>query len=421
MNQNNGSKKNTIITRYPNLEVVFFAAILKFYLRVRRTLGITEGKLEWKFLPSGAKVTPKSNEVCFDNGGNGFDHHGQGGDYCSLDIVAADANFVEWRKYLYGIFDAICNNDLSGERLSRGKYSLRELIGGLTSVYPENPQLVLDWGALAMIGVIRAVKKNPSLKPADAFVITNFLPQVEAYLEATSGDKAKDDFFAFTKELGKAKRAIDFEWLLAEGTVKAAISNGSTREINILGIDRTVKVIQVFGNSMKIGPFTRQAGYDICIQVNLDGQIQEGQPQGGHVQIFTRNIYDGVRENGQKIVKRINLAYLVGQLRKIEAGLLGMRRQDLAKTPLRAFGLVLGWCFHDFLVMVSNGTLSNKEIPPTKIKHQDLLDLVSAGLTGCLVFEKDPPEVSPSQNQSAPQAVPHVAPAIREAKKEEVA
>ena len=138
-----------IVTRYPNLEVGFFSALLDYLPELRDALDLDQ-KVRWEFI-STAEIDAASQRrkhepgvLCFDVGGCDLDHHGLNiGNLpfqarCSLDLLHEKYDFVANHPYLAKVFNRVRLNDLQGESVSRHPHNIRELMTALTASLPSH-------------------------------------------------------------------------------------------------------------------------------------------------------------------------------------------------------------------------------------------------------------------------------------------
>lgn len=364
------TKIKRIKTRFPNLEVGFFAGLLVYLERMRVNLGITTGELEWVFVSTASEAEPEDEEtICFNAGGGKYDQHGHPdnsllGRVCSIDLVRGDYDFVRQRPWLREIYQLISANDVMGLRISRHPFNLRELLWGLTVTRADDPKLVLDWLTLAFCGVFNNLKEGISVKKV--FEPEQLSKGVAAYVSDSS------QWSWFSELLDEAIVAIKRQVSWAKAAIKAAEDYDRVREVYVPSIDATVKVIEVRCDSVKTAPMARQAGYQLVIQWNKDGHCQ---------------IHGGTIKSGE-IRKQVDLGVVAQQIRFFEAK---FRHTSMASGQnWQGSGFVVfenesnnPWYLPEFRTSLYNGTVSSKDVEPTRIMPNKLLEMVVAALPKC--------------------------------------
>ncbi|NCN07670.1 hypothetical protein GW933_03170 [Candidatus Falkowbacteria bacterium] len=375
-------KIKKIITRFPNLECGFFAALLVYCLKVCRHLGITTGKLVWEFISTATGVdNPDANpEIIYFNVGEGeYDQHGKERnrslcEICSLDLIRETYNFLSGRPWIREIFQLVRDNDVDGLAISSHPFNLRELMTALSYNYQDKPQLVLDWLTLAFCGVFECCKAGVPIK--DVFTPEHMVQGVACF--------APLQLEWFEELLTEATITVKRHRAWANKAVKIAIDKGKFATINVPDIG-DVKVLEVWCDSFKTGSAGRQAGYHIVIQWNKDGHCQI---HGGHIKEKL--------ENGSIIKRWIHLGMVAKELRLLEAKFRGRKitpDQDWTKSGNIFFvenKTKIPWYLPEFVTSLYNGTMSSRDIPATVIGKPKLFEAVIQSLPKCkLVVQID--------------------------------
>lgn len=364
-------KVKKIITRFPNLECGFLAALLAYCPTVCRHLSITTGKLLWDFISTATKINdPDDNpEIIYFNVGQGeFDQHGKIENQslcqlCSLDLIRESYDFLHGRPWIKEIFQLVRANDIRGERISRHPFNLREIMTALSYNYKGNPKLVLDWLTLAFCGIFECCKAGIPIK--DIFNPEEIIKGVAKW--------APLQLEWFEELLSESIVTIKKHRAWANKAIKAAESQSRTRTINVTTVGQ-VKVIEVFCDSFKTGSAGRQAGYQVVIQWNTDGHCQI---HGGQLQ----------EKSGETTIKKwVHMGEVASALRLLEAKFRGRQiapGQDWTKSGMVMFAenqTAIPWYLPEFDTSLYNGTMSSPDIPKTIIGRKKLFDTVCQSL-----------------------------------------
>lgn len=359
--------KRKIITRFPNLECGIFQALLDYSRRARENLGFTSGEIGIEFQSTNLQGPRDPDAVYFNTGRRDWDQHGQPENeslcsLCSLDLARRDYDFLKRRPWLPNVYELVRQNDIKGTRISGHPRNLRELMNGLTAAYPDDPQLVLDWLSLAFCGVFENIKNGASVKKV-------FDPDVLVKGVAAYEPQRLEWFQGL---LAEAQRKISSQEEWARKAIARAEELQRTAEVEVLSIGAKIRLIEVYCDSIKTGPLARNQGYHIVIQWNQDGHAQI---HGGMIRIGEAKF-------------QLDLAPLVEQLRLAESRAEGATiagGQDL-QAPLSiryAGGRKIPWYFPEFRTSAYNGTLSSRDVPPTKIARRQLFAIVVEALPQC--------------------------------------
>jgi hypothetical protein len=384
-------KINRIITRKnPNLECGFFAALLAYLVRARINLGITTGNLVWEFISTASgEIKTDEQTICFNVGGGQFDQHGKEENkslckMCSLNFVEGQYPFLKGRLWLREVFRLVQNNDVYGERISRHPFNLREIMNGLAYVKDNEPMLILDWLTLAFCGVFENLKDGQDIKKV--FDPQILVKGVEKY------EPSQKAWFEELLQLGIGVIKKHNAW--AEKAIAVAEEKNYFEEVFVPSVGKTVKVISVFCDSIKTGPVARSHGYDLVIQYNSDGHCQI---HGGYIKS------DGIK-------KWLDLSCLSQDLRFSEARFQG--KKILTNQNWQASGMILfadgtvnPWYLAEYRTSIYNGTLSSKDVAPTRIRPNKMFDIVVSSLPNCEVItqEEDSPHRQKPEQTSSPQ------------------
>lgn len=370
-------KVKKVITRFPNLECGFLAALLAYCPQVCRHLSITTGKLLWDFISTASKIDdPDGNpEVVYFNVGRGeFDQHGKIENQslcqlCSLDLIRESYDFLKGRPWIKEVFQLVRANDIRGERISRHHFSLRELMTALSYNYKHDPQLVLDWLSLAFCGVFECCK-------AEIPIANVFDPEEMVKGVALHSPQQLDWFEELLQE---AIATIKQHRSWANKAVKAAEAKGRVATIHVPNVG-DVKIVEVFCDSFKTGAACRQAGYTIAVQWNKDGHCQI---HGGHLQ---------EKSEGVLTKKWVHMGEVASALRLLEAKFRGRKiadDQDWTKSGVILFaenGAAIPWYLPEFMTSLYNGTMSSADIAPTVIGRTKLFEAVCKALPKSLAI-----------------------------------
>lgn len=367
--------KKRIITRFPNLECGIFQGLLDYSRRTRENLGFTSGEIEIVFQSTNHEGARDPDAVYFNTGRRDWDQHGQPENatlcsICSLDLVRGDYDFLKRRPWLPEIYEKVRQNDIKGTRISNHPRNLRELMNGLTAAYPEDPKLVLEWLSLAFCGVFENVKNGVNIKKI--FDPEILVKGVNAY------DPEKSEWFQ--KLLFEAQKTVSAQEDWARKAIAKAEEFKRTSEVMVPAIGAKVKLIEVLCDSIKTGPIARKAGYHIVVQWNRDDHVQ---------------IHGGIIKIGEAKFQ-LDLAPLVAKLRQVESDAEGMvidERHNLQDTLCVRYadGRRVPWFFPEFRTSIYNGTLSSKDVAPTKIERGELFDIIKRTLPRCSQLAQNDP------------------------------
>lgn len=369
-----GRKITKIVTRFPNLECGFFAALLAYCTSVCKHLGITTGKIAWEFISTALKVDDPDGdpETVYFNAGKGkLDQHGKPENrslcqICSLDLVRGMYDFLTRRPWLREIFKLVRANDIHGTRISRHPFNLREMMTAMSYNYKNDPQLVLNWLSLAFCGVFENCKNGEKMK--DVFSPRQLKSGVARYCVEKSE--------WFDELVDESIKTIRRHTNWANKMVKAAERRSKTRSVFIPSIGKRVRVIEVFCDSFKTGAAGRGAGYQIVIQWNQDG----------HCQIHGGNISEKTDKTTTKYW--VHLGKVAMELRRLEAVCSGQTikpDQDWATNGSILFAdeTKIPWYLPEFLTSLYNGSMSSRDVPVTTIGRNKLLAAICKALAKC--------------------------------------
>ena len=370
----NGKKIRKIITRFPNLECGFFAALLMYCENVCRHLNVTTGKLLWEFVSTASKIVEPDNDpetVYFNVGKSRFDQHGKPENrslcqMCSLDLVRGAYDFLAKRPWLREIYALVRANDIRGERISRHQFNLRELMTALSFTHRDEPQTVLDWLALAFCGVFERCKAGESIELV-------FDPeQIKVGVFAYCPEKSP----WFDEIMDEAVKTVKLHWSWANKAVRSARQNGRQARIFVPALNQEIDVLEVWCDSFKTGSAGRNAGYQIVIQWNTDG----------HCQIHGGCVSEVI--DGEKVREWLHLGKVAAKLRHLEATFSGRGikvGQDWMATDFIKFadGANIPWYLPEFLTSLYNGTMSSRDVKTTKIGKRKVFDAVCRALPEC--------------------------------------
>ena len=374
-----GETIREIVTRFPNLECGFLAALLLMSKRVRLALGITTGRIIWSFISTAAPHVPnKPGTASFNVGGGAWDQHGQPenrslGEIYSLDLVRDLHDFLSRRPWLREVFKKVRANDVYGTAISWHHFHLRELMTGLT-VGPlrDDPYTMLSWLATAFCGVFMLRKSNVSAK--EVFNPSELIKGVRDAHETGAAWAAElMPYEEFCRLLRRAEDEMEEQQKTAEEDLSHAEERGWTAEVDLPIFGRKVRIVAVESDSVKTGPCARHRGYALCVQRNLTT---------GNVVIHGGMARD-VDDNGEvTLLRRINLAQVAGLLRRLEAQYRGLEIPPGA--DLTATGSIDGvWYLPEFLTAVFNGTLSSRDTPATAIPLSVIFNATCLALPTC--------------------------------------
>ena len=384
------SKKiNRVITRFPNLECGFFDGLLEYFVQVRRRLGITTGKINWEFISTAMEVEYPDGDpqtVSFNTGGGRWDQHGKKANeslcqMCSLDFVREEYDFTKHRPWLRKVFELVRDNDVRGTRISRHKYNLRELMTALSFKYSDNPELVLNWLSLAFCGIFENCRDDVNIKKVfdpeimkDGVALFFAMRAVEDLVnfDNTDTQKAVEKIDWFEKITNEAIATLNQHWNWAQKAVAKAEELGKTRSVFVPALNKQIKVIEIFCDSFKTGAAARAKDYQVVIQRNKSGHVQV---HGGFIK----------EEDGENIIKKwIHMGWVAKELRFHESR---FRNTKIADRDWTISGVVydiqgnkIPWYLPEFLTSLYNGTMSSRDVPPTKIGKRKLFNIVCSAL-----------------------------------------
>ncbi|OGY45891.1 MAG: hypothetical protein A3A24_00335 [Candidatus Buchananbacteria bacterium RIFCSPLOWO2_01_FULL_46_12] len=411
----------------PNLETALFVALVTRYPRIARNLGITTGKLEFRFLSTLNNDRPQTKTrfeaLCreleitleqidqaahFNQGGQGFpgwDSHGlpDGAVKCSLQVALDDHDFLEYRDYLRRVVEPIMANDSQAKALSKDPHNLREFATVLGELYPDNPRMVLEWLVIAFCGLFFQAKRG--VKKDVIFNDRSILAGVEDYFadQVASGmnEVEADQKLRWFKQLGwEAIDRADAAWEEAEDAIKEAETKGRIAEVMVGSLGRTAKVIHVVTKAAncKVPPAARKAGYGVIIHWT-----------GEHYTIHGNMLDcpDGIR-------RALDFGEIIAAIRRREVSFMQQRLSD--QVDLRASGYVFALDstrIPGFLNpqrnIAASRTRSSPDSPQTNFKdRQRFFQIVCEATQRCAAIDKGPvtnghkPTSAPPRTQPTP-------------------
>lgn len=386
-----------IITRNPpNLECGFLAGLIYTLDDVRDHFGIDLANFGWQFVPTSQGAGPQQPGVVWFNVGGWrpgrhdiIDQHGHPknkGDnqVCSLDLINERIQFSTRYPWLSELYRTIRNNELRGTRICQAKHHLRSAMDGITSLYGDEPQLVMNFLIMAMSSIIQECQRQDGKLKIEALFEPDRLKDL---VEQTyPGDQCQPYNGAwFADMLDAAISHIKQQEGFARSAIQNAQRQGWTREISWpLAKSRKLKVISVVSQSNRVAQIARQMGFDVIIQWNK-----------GHCQIQTRHIL--TFGEGRVVTSKttIHLGALVEALRRLEAKKHGKKIAD--GQDLRATGWCyyyddteIVWYFVEYLSATFNGSLSSMDVEPTLLSATMVLNVVCDFLPLCDGISVDP-------------------------------
>jgi len=243
----------------PDLELLFIFWLIRNFKVVRKAMNVRKDAREY-YIPSGplrsrdwgelrgairelnAETVEGQGYLFIDCGGGGsrFDQHGRENrdDETSIALVCAYLDTVasidgplnaDERDELKAVIDVlqafiqvVSDNDATGldtavkdEKAATSstphtQRTLRNFVLGLNVLYPLEPRKVSSLVYMAFDGIYDSLRKNPSDEETDMrrlMLCEEFLPAVEGFFGAASGDASRFRFYA-----EKAYRAYEDEW-----------------------------------------------------------------------------------------------------------------------------------------------------------------------------------------------------------------
>ncbi|MBI3291086.1 hypothetical protein HYZ76_02275 [Candidatus Falkowbacteria bacterium] len=408
---------------FSSLEAPFLNALLQIE-RVRRHLGVQKN-VDWRFISTATLEKPEVNSedsamirsqlrqegiIAFNVGGakhlGEWDQHGRAEnqglcEMCSLDLVRGNYDFLTHRPWLTSIYAAVRQNDIYGTKLCPEPRNIRLLMNGLATCYPastqENCRLILDTMSMAFWGVFQ---RSQAGFPADqAFRLDQLLEGVKAHY-ADEPERIR----LFIDLVAKAEQAMDQDWEEAVQAVSKAeaFKKGRTVDHPLIKqmVDRQVRLIEVQSDSLKAAPATRTSN-----RVDGNGKSFKRPPydlsivcrQNGHVQISSGTLFQyGKNDQGKNGIIgkwRFDLSHIAMKLRILEAKFADKRLERGNFTAsgfvFYANGQACPWYLPEFRTSLLNGSLSSPDVPPTKIDHNKILDLVARELPSSSLLRAD--------------------------------
>jgi len=386
--------RNVIVTRLPNVEVIFFWALLNHFPYLRELLDIVpSGPLFWEFVSAGMKVPDRfknrDDVLFFNTGGKDFDQHGRPendrfSNVCSLDLVRQELDFTSVCGSIKPLYEKVRANDLTGQSLSRpGQKDFRHIITGLMLAGVKTERILIVGGYLMRILFEAAL--NDRL-PSDPFSVESLRKAIAVPSNISFIEYDKKNFIeSLNREIDRALHQLEYEWKLAKLDLKHNVELRATVKHPRIG--RALKMVLVYSDSYSIGPHSRQKGIDILVVIRPKGSVK------GHVQIFARDIFQG------KDVLRLDLAPVAHSLRKKEienSGRKLLTGQNIS-TPRFAYwqdreGNVseVPWYLAEFRSAIFNGAISNMDVPRTNLSDREIFRIVKENLRKChLLTKKD--------------------------------
>ncbi len=375
---------HTIITRFPNFEVGFLAALLRAFPALRASLELPDD-FRWDFIPAGglewsqyrgrapAELETEGN-ILFNAGGGKFDQHGieenrqGGGKFCSLDLVLrACPNIVS--EKVQPLVARISANDVAGIAISKDQ-RLRDAMMGLTVKYTSDPMTVLRFLELAFFGAIRRAEAGQVAE--DPFSLEE--------LTASVAFAAPESLADFRARFAEALAAIEAEWKTAEYDFAHGRGQNQgpfTKSIMHPSRRAPLRVCAFPSDSIRAQQYARYKKYDVVVI----------QSKNGHVQIATRHLFQPGGRKG-----RIDCAPIAAALRRAEAE----RRQltqlpdgDVMTVGFWGDGRAIPWYLPEFRGAVFNGTRGNPTVPPTLLTLAEICTIVYGALPECPIFERE--------------------------------
>jgi hypothetical protein len=327
--------------------------------------------------------------VFFNTGRGKWDQHGKPENEslctkCSMDYVQDDYDFTANRPIaMREVYELIRNNDISGARISRHPYNLRELMTALSFKYRDDPQLVLDWLSLAFCGVYEGCKKefninkifDPQVIKRDvALFLTKNVENVRDF-EDISVQEASQKFEWFENIMKEAIGILKEHLVWAKRCVAKAEELGKIKNVFVPALSQRIRVIMVRCDSPKTAAFARSKGYNVVIQINKSGHVQV---HGGCLKETT---------DGHTIKKWINMSWVAKELRFWEARFRGVTIAEsdwtISDVVHDTDGKKIPWYLPEFLTSLYNGTMSSRDVSPTQIRDSKMFEII------CKAFRSD--------------------------------
>lgn len=351
----------------PDVDCSFSVALLKEFSQVN-----IKGYL------FGHKKKKKDKDVlCVDTGEEDFDHHGLVG-VTSTDLVARELGLEE-EKWLQRILRFVKRADLKGMSLPFDMASIQKAMARSSDISDEE---IIKAGIKMAEDVMEFSRKKMK---RDNLWVRDFIQQLlkkrgvspeifVTYLHQLSKDSFERvidlvEILTAEKELRGEKKAKEFGKFILE----FLFEDWKRYEEALKEVEKAKK-IQVgryliffsYSDNPKLNVAARAKGCQLVVQKNTSG----------HVQIFfKRGLFD------KKNVDRI-----VANLRELERNL--NEKPLLKKEALTKEGEVENWYYFvgrgkedkisDFFIL--NGSLTNPNIPPTKISLKKILKAIKEAL-----------------------------------------
>ncbi|MCX6720291.1 MAG: hypothetical protein NTW11_00540 [Candidatus Staskawiczbacteria bacterium] len=414
----NGLIHTLVLRMDPNLETGLFYALVTRYPGIARLLGITSGRIAVKFISTAEAGLRDSNLVNpvigqeilkqlqiredeaagvahFNVGGQGFrgwDNHGRpdGDKICSLMVALEQANgdVLEHRQHLQDLVGAVMQNDVTGRRISRHPFNLRELVTSLGALYPTDPMSCLEWIALAFYGLFHQAKA--SVKFEDLFSPEIIETGAKEFLKGCVGrnippfknlteTEAKQKWTWFCDLMAEAIENSKEAWTAAQAAIESAEKLNKRRRVQINSLAQTVSVIELITDSYKAPAAARKAGYNLIIHHNRDGHVQ---------------IHSGIIPCADGRKRAIHMGEIAGELRSAESWhqRKAIRQcQNLTGVGFTYFedNSIIPWYFPHFATSVFNGTRSSRAVPRTSTPRSVIFEIVCKTAPRCSTIDRE--------------------------------
>lgn len=418
---------SVVVTRFPNssLESATLAALLAEGKDIPTALGFAQRvKFEYRSTARLKIALPQPTPEEFyrirdeqraegrilfnvsDEFGTGhFDHHGDqaNASLTSIDRLWVGNELIEQSyAYLVDPLLAISQNDAYGNALPGGSENLRKLMNLVVALRPNDWEFQQQWLTLAIRGVFANHHQTGII--GSAFTIDGIIDGVSMFApekvdEMTTMLNEGDTALAKDRQIAKddVRQALDKNQLirLTHPTLSPRlVYRGKDPQWHY---GRNLRVIWVRSDSTNAAYACRDprtANADIAVVFRSNG----------HVQVFQSYIVEhqlppvGAKQPGQTVGKhRLKLGPVAKALRLAEANLTDPQRilldsQDWQndEAVYDTNGDIVQWYQLANQAMVMNGTLSSPDMPPTRIRHDKVVDVICSNLAKCEVSTQDP-------------------------------